>query len=135
MSNPRVWKYAGSFVVIVLMLVLAAGSSDNGASTSGGGGSGSGSASAPTKIEAWVMTQQFVEDSLKSPGSAEYGGLFSDYQDPEQIVTSLGDGTFRVRAWVDAQNSFGAKIRTHFVCELKYVGNDRWQLISLDFLN
>lgn len=80
------------------------------------------------------MTQQFVADRLKSPSSADFGGLFSDYQDPDEVVTALGGGEFRVVAWVDAENSFGANIRTHFVCELKYIGNDRWRCTSLNLV-
>ena len=81
------------------------------------------------------MTQQFVKDNLKSPSSADFGGVFGDYQDPYQIVTDLGEGKFRVQAWVDAQNSFGAKIRNRFVCELEYVGNNRWRMTNLAFLD
>lgn len=79
------------------------------------------------------MAQQFVKDNLKSPSTADFGGVFSDYQDPDQVVTVLGDGKFRVRAWVDAQNAFGATIRNRFVCVLEYVGNDRWRRTHLEF--
>jgi len=79
------------------------------------------------------MAQQFVKDKLKSPGTADFGGVFSDYQKPDDVVTDLSGGKFRVRAWVDAQNSFGAKLRNRFVCELEYMGNDRWRLTSLVF--
>src|SRR6266853_3484931 len=94
------------------------------------GRSGGNAPKAPEKITAWVMAQQFIKDRLKSPGTADFGGVFN-YQDPESVVTDLGGGKFRVRAWVDAQNSFGGKIRNQFVCELKFVGNDKWQLTNL----
>ena len=81
------------------------------------------------------MAQQFVKEKLKAPGSADFGGVFGDYQDPDQVVTKLGGDKFRVRAWVDAQNAFGAQVRTRFVCELEYVGNDRWRLTNLEFLD
>lgn len=79
------------------------------------------------------MAQQFVKDRLKSPGSADFGGVFSDYQSAEDVVTDLGSNRFRVRAWVDAQNAFGGTIRTHFVCELKFEGENRWSLTSFQF--
>ena len=85
-----------------------------------------------TKTDAWVMAQQFVKNNLKSPGTASFGGLFKDYQNPDDVVTYLGNGKFRVCAWVDAQNSFGGKIRTYFVCELKYLGDDNWRLLDLN---
>ncbi len=110
------------------MVVLAAGSTD-----SSGTGSGSNSTSSK-KIDAWVMAQQFVEDKLKSPSTASYGGVFSgDYQDPDSVVTVLGGGKYRVRAWVDSQNSFGAQIRTHFTCELEDQGGGSWRCTSLNF--
>ena len=127
-------KHLAALAVILGMIVLAIGSSEDG---SGGGNGNTAERSAPKtpgKIEAWVMAQQFVEDNLKSPGSADFGGVFNDYQDPDDVVTDLGGGKFRVTAWVDAQNSFGATIRTAFVCELEYAGNDRWRLTDLVFL-
>jgi hypothetical protein len=33
---------------------------------------------------------------------------------------------------VDAENSFGAKIRTHFEIVVKHIGDDKWELISLN---
>lgn len=85
------------------------------------------------KIGAWVMAQQFVEEKLKSPSSASFGGVFDDYQDPDNVVSYLGNGKYRIAAWVDSQNSFGAQIRTHFVCELQDMGNEKWRCTSLTF--
>ena len=96
---------------------------------------GGNSSDSPDKIEAWVVAQQFVEGELRSPGSADYGSVWGgDYQDPDVVVTDLGNDEFRVSAWVDAENAFGAKIRSYFVCELKYIGDDRWRCTSLTFL-
>lgn len=127
MRYKNLWRHLISALVVLVLVVLAVGTSDN------GGGGRSSSSYTPGKIDAWVMTEHFVKDKLKSPSTADFGGILSDYQDPLKVVTDLGDGKFRVRGWVEAQNSFGATIRTHFVCELKYVGNDRWRLISLVF--
>ena len=128
MKYASVSKHFASSFVILALTFLAFGSTD---SENGGGSS---SSSAPDKISAWVMAQQFVKDNLKSPSSADFGSVFGDYQKPDNVVTDLGGGKFQVNAWVDAQNSFGAKIRTRFVCELQYVGNDRWKLTSFAFL-
>jgi len=94
----------------------------------------SGGNSPGDKITAWIMAKIFVKRDLKSPGSASFGGLFTDRQDPKSVVTSLGGGKYRVNAWVDADNSFGATIRTPFVCELKYAGGDNWQCTDLVML-
>lgn len=82
----------------------------------------------PDRIAAWVMAQEFVNQKLKSPGTADYG-----WQNPEESVTETGENDFRISAWVDSQNSLGATIRTHFVCEIHYAGDDRWQLKRLEF--
>ncbi len=77
------------------------------------------------KIEAWVMAEEFVRRNLKSPDTADFGSAFKDYQDPEKCVVSTGPGSFRVTGWVDAQNSFGAKLRNRFTCSLRRSG-DTW---------
>ena len=40
-----------------------------------------------------------------------------------------------VRGYVDAENSFGAMIRSNFTCEICDEGDDRWPLVSLTGLN
>jgi len=40
--------------------------------------------------------------------------------------------TYKVIASVDSENGFRAKIRTDYVCTVIDVGNDKWNLISLD---
>lgn len=80
-------------------------------------------------IEAWVMAKEFVKRELISPGTADFGSLFKDYQNPNDHVVELGPDTFRVQGWVDAQNQFGALIRQHFVVVIKDNG-DRWQAID-----
>lgn len=46
-------------------------------------------------------------------------------------VEYLGNKTFRVRAYVDAQNGFVAEIRNHYTCTVKDAGGDRWTLENL----
>jgi len=82
-------------------------------------------------IAAWVMCQSFVKRSLKAPGSAEFGGIFAgDWQDPTTHAIHMGGGKYRCTGFVDAQNSFGAQIRSQFSLTVKYTGNDNWKLIK-----
>lgn len=74
---------------------------------------------------AYVMCQSFVEDRLKAPASAGFANK------SEATITETGEDQWRIRAHVDSQNSFGANVRTPFVCEIKYVGDDKWQLVDL----
>lgn len=78
------------------------------------------------EIDAFVMSQNFVEKRLKAPSTAE----FCSYSDA--TVLDLGDGRFRVSAYVNAENSFGAKVRTTYICVLKSKDGDTWTLERLN---
>lgn len=65
---------------------------------------------------AYAVAQQFVEDRLKAPGSASF-----PWYDPS-YVTAAGVDRYTVRAHVDAQNSFGAKLRASWICRLRWTG-------------
>lgn len=80
------------------------------------------------KDTALVMAQGFVKDNLKSPSSAEFGWP-SEYS-----IIQLEENRFSVSGWVDSQNSFGAMLRTNFVCDVEYAGNDEWRLRNLNFI-
>ena len=58
-------------------------------------------------IEAFINSQQYVEKQLRAPATAEFPTL--DFS-----VRDLGDCKYRVIAYVDAQNGFGALIRTNY---------------------
>ena len=75
---------------------------------------------------AWAYMQLFVERKLKSPGSADFP--FGGYRH----VTPLGGGRYKVDSYVDAQNSFGASLRTHFEGVIKRLPGG-WELESLRF--
>jgi len=76
--------------------------------------------------EAWVMCKQFVEDALKAPSTAEFQNSY------DSDITEVGDQRWRVIDQVDAENSFGAMLRSEYDCTVEYRGDDQWRLISLD---
>jgi hypothetical protein len=81
------------------------------------------------KTLAFVMSQTFVKRQLKAPSSAEFPWITDD-----QVAISTRPGcVFHVSAWVDAQNGFGAQIRSRYVVDLKYLDDDAgsWQLIDI----
>lgn len=83
------------------------------------------------KVEAWVMAQFYVKACLKSPGTADFGGLWGgDYQNPKTHVSYLGNNEYLVRGWVDSQNAFGATVRTDFSLKLRDEGGYSWSLIE-----
>jgi hypothetical protein len=79
----------------------------------------------PSESEAWTMAKQFIKDRLKSPATADFGDQYSS-----DTVTRVGKDEFTVKGWVDAQNGFGAKVRTDFTLRLKHTGGDRWRLVD-----
>ena len=82
-------------------------------------------------VMAWIMCENFVKRNLKSPSTASFGGVFDgDYQDPKTHAIHKGGGEYICRGFVDAQNSFGAKIRSQFVVTVKYDGKTMWNLVE-----
>ncbi len=110
------WRNLWSTVIVLVFLTLAVGSSNSGSR---------GTRPEHDTLSAWVMCQQFVEDRLRSPKSADYPGGYDRY------TTDLGGGRYRVKAYVDAKNAFGVELRTKFECTVKYSGNKKWTLEDL----
>lgn len=78
---------------------------------------------------AWDMCSEFVRDRLKAPKTAD----FAEYRDVGTSVIRSGR-RFVVDGYVDAENSFGANLRTQYICTVQPVGGDRWQLLDLQTL-
>ncbi len=83
------------------------------------------------KSMAYIMMEDFVKRKLKAPSTAEFPGIFDGKLDH---VKSLGGQKYRIVSYVDAQNTFGAQIRTRFVGEIQQTSEDEWQLISLNLI-
>jgi hypothetical protein len=106
-----------SIIIISIFVFLALGSSDSDDNSSSG----------PDKLDAKIMAQQFLEERLKAPSTADYPWVETD-----KVVTELSNDKYRYQSYVDAENSFGAKVRTNFEIVVQYVGDDKWKLISID---
>jgi hypothetical protein len=72
------------------------------------------------------VCEQAVRQRLRSPSTARFPWLASER------AVHLGDGRYRVSAFVDAQNAFGATVRTEFVCEAVWRTGDRWRVDRLE---
>ena len=59
--------------------------------------------------DAFYCATLIVEDYLKAPSTAKFCKL------SDATVTHLGNGEYMVTGWVDAENSYGAMIRSDFV--------------------
>lgn len=78
--------------------------------------------SADRAIDAQIMCERFVEKQLKSPASAEFR--------PER--TTKDGAKYTVIGTVDSQNSFGAMLRSDYVCTVRDEGTGTWTLIALE---
>ena len=76
------------------------------------------------KSTAFVMVQQYAEERLVSPATADWPWTC-------ETVTYLGDGRYRVLTYVDSQNAFGALIRSNVDAVVKWMHDDVWVLKSL----
>lgn len=77
------------------------------------------------------MCQKFILEQLKAPATADFQSA------RESAVNRTADSAqgemFTVETYVDAQNSFGANIRTRFRCEVaRNKKTDQWVLVSLN---
>lgn len=76
------------------------------------------------EVSAQLACQTFVSARLKAPASASFAPF------REQSIVAKTEGKFSVSAWVDSQNSFGAMLRTRYLCEVQFVGTQA-QLLDL----
>ena len=68
-------------------------------------------------IEARVFCKYVVENSLKSPSTAQ----FSSYGD---TTATRSGSAWVINGYVDSQNSFGAKLRADYRCTASGAGKD-----------
>lgn len=75
-----------------------------------------------------IMCQDFVKRRLRAPATAQFPNIYS----ADTRRQDLGQGRYRIEAYVDAQNGFGALIRNTFTCVINKTPNtDTWNLESL----
>lgn len=83
------------------------------------------------KTDAITTAQQFVKEQLKAPTTASFS---------EDAWHDNGDSTYVVSGKVDAQNSYGAKIRQDYIVKMQYLGGDyskieSWKATKVDLFN
>lgn len=72
--------------------------------------------------------KELVRKHLKNPRNAAF-------MSPSDLSTAsvlrLTNGDIEVLGWVDAENSFGASIRTYWTATIRSIGIGEWSLVSL----
>jgi len=67
-------------------------------------------ADSDARVAVTTLCEREMTARLRSPGSADYPW------DHVGKVQNIGGNRYRLQSYVDAQNAFGALIRTNFVC-------------------
>jgi hypothetical protein len=80
---------------------------------------------------AWIKVQDAIRQSLKAPATAKFPGILDFGGD--LIIEQRENHNYLIKAYVDAQNDYGALIRTHFIAVIQQVSENGWQIVSLDF--
>lgn len=83
----------------------------------------------PAEVQAYAACKIFVTERLKAPATAQ----FPEFEDVSWSPVQARDGRYKIQAWVDAQNSFGALLREKFTCFADKLDDGRWkeQLVIL----
>lgn len=118
-SNRGCLMFVGAVVVIGVALGLAGVFSTDDVDSS-----------SDNSYAAFDICQTFVKRQLRSPGSAKFRNYFQD--DGEVSVFGFGNGPYTVSSSVDAQNGFGALIRSDFTCRVTLgADGETWHLETL----
>lgn len=83
------------------------------------------------RLDACYTAWQVVRGQLKSPTSAEFGNCQTG---KDVSVVDRGGGLYFITGKVDADNSFGAKLRQTYVVQLQRDGKKGWKVVEATIL-
>jgi hypothetical protein len=73
------------------------------------------------------MCVKFVKDTLKAPSSADFPSYGDDGTSVTETTNNMGYDSYTVSGYVDAENSFGAKLRQTWLCDTHTYDGTNWQ--------
>lgn len=76
----------------------------------------------------YFMAQMIVEQGLKNPKSAKFPSIITR---PEEIAMSKNGDIIAVQSYVDAQNSFGATMRSKWTVQYQVIDIDTYSYVPL----
>lgn len=79
----------------------------------------------PSAADAERMCREDVARKLKAPGTARFGDVAA-----APVGDTFGGDEWTVTGWVDAENSFGATIRSEWTCQATHRGGGRWRTLT-----
>lgn len=80
-----------------------------------------------------VNAQSHIKTMLRSPRSAKWPGVFDGVITRDHAAKQR-DGSYVVRSWVDADNAFGASVRTWFVVHLRLRPDGNADILAAELL-
>ena len=75
------------------------------------------------EFDAIALAESAVKEKLKAPSSADFSPF-------KETTVTCDASTWTVSGWVDAENSFGAKIRNEYRVVFTFSSEDRYTLES-----
>ena len=76
-----------------------------------------------TKYNAAAVAEATVKAQLKSPKSAKFCSA-------NEMTITYNESTWTISGWVDAQNSFGATVRSNFTVKITYTSDNNYTVDS-----
>lgn len=117
-KTQRVVGIGIAAVFLVVVIVIAAASSKRSYNNDYAAASGY-SMSEDMKAALWSLAQKAVESELKAPSTAKFPASYGS----ADVSFGKSGGLYTVSAWVDAQNGFGAVVRTNFTVYAAFTGS------------
>lgn len=71
-------------------------------------------------VDAQVNCEGRIRKMLKAPSTAEFAPF------REQNIVGTGSGPYAVTGYVDAQNSFGVRLRNNYTCTVEFKGDQAY---------
>lgn len=105
MKNKLQHLFSGLAIITFIFFAFGSGDSDGSSTTE------------HSKFLAYNYAEDFIEQRLKSPSTAEFPGV----SEKDRHITDLGGGEYQINSWVDSQNGFGAMIRTNWSCKIIFI--------------
>lgn len=81
----------------------------------------------PNELDAYAACKHFVRQHLRAPRTAKFPMI-------TEVDWASENDLWGIEGYVDAENTFGAKVREYYNCQVRYdSADDDWRLEGLEF--
>lgn len=82
------------------------------------------------EVRAFVCSQTAIKSQLKSPATAKFPSVTNS----SVVITKISTDKYRVTAFVDSENSFGALVRATYQVTITFTGEDTYSWADVNIL-